>query len=97
MLAARLKELLAIAIIGDSVLSLLAPRRHIGLWRDGPQWWERLCEPFERYPNMTRVLGAAGIVFGLWLADRQQPPRALPRDGRFRGARLPRRLMEALR
>lgn len=64
-------------VIGDSVLSMTSPRRHVSLWYGGPTWWRRMCEPFLKYPNITRALGAAGVAAGIWLA-RKQEPRTLP-------------------
>ncbi|HRX86607.1 MAG TPA: hypothetical protein P5572_16410 [Phycisphaerae bacterium] len=72
----RLLETAAMMVIGDSVLALVAPRRHVALWKDGPRWWERMAEPFIRNPNMTRALGAAGLGLGIWLAQRNEPTAA---------------------
>jgi len=33
----RLLETAAMMVIGDSVLALVAPRRHVALWKDGPR------------------------------------------------------------
>lgn len=69
MLAKRLLETAAMLMIGDSVLALVEPRRHVDLWAEGPRPWERMVEPFARHPNMTRALGAVGLGVGLWLAS----------------------------
>jgi hypothetical protein len=57
--------------IGDGVLAMLEPRRHVALWRSGPRLWRKTLTPFIRRPELTRLLGLAGIGFGLWLASRQ--------------------------
>ncbi len=74
MMAKRLMETAAMSIIGDSLLCVVSPRRHVGLWMRGPEWWRKSCEPFVRHPTLTRLCGAAGVGFGLWLAWRQEPP-----------------------
>ena len=71
MFAKRLIETAAMTIIGDGMLCLVSPRRHISLWRSGP--WRGISEPLIRHPDVTRLLGAVGIGFGLWLAWRQEP------------------------
>jgi hypothetical protein len=73
MFSRRLLETLAMAIIGDSVLCVVAPRRHTGLWLGGPVWWRKVWRPFVDHPTLTRLLGAAGVAFGLWLARTQEP------------------------
>lgn len=37
MAAKRLREIIAIILIGDGVVGLLDPKRHVGLWRRGPE------------------------------------------------------------
>jgi hypothetical protein len=73
MFSERAQELLGMLMIGDGVLALAEPRRHALLWRAGPAWWRELVDPFVDRPALTRALGAAGALFGLWLASRQQP------------------------
>lgn len=68
----RLLETAAMMVIGDSMLSVVAPKQHVELWNSGPSLWKRACEPFVRHPNLTRALGIAGIGFGFWLARRQE-------------------------
>jgi hypothetical protein len=71
MIAERVKECLAMMMIGDGVLGLLEPRRHATLWEAGPPWWRGMIEPFARRPGLTRCVGAGEIVLGVWLASRQ--------------------------
>jgi hypothetical protein len=74
MFTKRLLELMAMAIIGDSVLCILSPTRHTGLWLGGPGWWQRTWRPFMDNPRITRALGVLGLGFGLWLAWREEEP-----------------------
>lgn len=77
MVTERLVESLAMMMIGDGVLAVLEPRRHVALWVSGPPLWRALVEPFADRPGLTRCLGAAEVVLGVWLASRQRalPPR----------------------
>jgi hypothetical protein len=61
-------EMLAILMIGDGVLSALRPRRHVSLWRRGPEPWRQLVAFLEERPRLTVALGAASVLAGLWLA-----------------------------
>jgi hypothetical protein len=71
MVAERVKELIGMLMIGDGVLGLIEPRRHIGLWRRGPAPWQMMMDPFIDRPGLTRCIGAAEAILGLWLASRQ--------------------------
>ncbi len=66
-------ESFAMMLIGDGILSLMNPRRHVLLWNRGPQFWKNAMEPFAANPNTTRLAGAAEIALGIWLATRQKP------------------------
>jgi hypothetical protein len=68
----RLIETAAMMMIGDGLLAMVEPRRHCLLWKAGPAWWERTLDPFVDHPNMTRVVGAAGLALGVWLARRAE-------------------------
>ncbi|MEX0804476.1 MAG: hypothetical protein WD688_14360 [Candidatus Binatia bacterium] len=68
----RLAESLAILLIGDGIVGLLQPRRHVVLWESGPSMWRKAMRPFVRRPGLTQLLGLAAIGFGLWLASRQE-------------------------
>lgn len=71
MIARRLKEIVAILIIGDGVLAMVAPRRHPGLWWSGPKGYEQLMEALLERPRLKRSLGVGQVVLGLLLASRQ--------------------------
>jgi hypothetical protein len=67
----RIKETLAVIAIGDGVIEVLAPRRHSLLWDTGPDGVRAVARFFARNPNSMRLLGAAQITLGVWLALRQ--------------------------
>lgn len=67
----RLKETVAVLSIGDGAIELIAPREHSLLWETGPQSVRRVARFFAENPNHMRLLGAAQIAFGVWLALRQ--------------------------
>jgi hypothetical protein len=78
LIAERAKECLAMMMIGDGVLALVEPRRHLSLWQSGPRWWRGMVEPFLGRPGLTRCLGAGEVVLGVWLASRQAATGAEP-------------------
>jgi len=67
----RLKETLAMAIVGDGVVEIIAPRRHSLLWETGPEAARKTARFFADNPNLMRALGAAEVALGIWLALRQ--------------------------
>ena len=71
MITERLKECVAMMMIGDGVLAVVEPRRHASLWLNGPPWWRAMVEPFADRPNLTRCLGIGGVALGVWIATRQ--------------------------
>lgn len=71
MSARRLKETLAVITIGDGAIELLAPREHSLLWEVGPEGARKVVRFFADDPSYLRLLGAAQIAFGVWLAFRQ--------------------------
>jgi len=71
MIATRMKECLAMLMIGDGVLAIVEPRRHLRVWEGGPSRWRQLVGPLANRPNLTRGLGVAGVALGVWLAYRQ--------------------------
>jgi len=69
----NLKELCALALVGDGVLTAIQPNRHLRLWRFGPKGWVAAMDALARRPGLTRALGVAAAVGGLWWASRQKP------------------------
>jgi hypothetical protein len=76
MKAAHWKELLALTMVGDGVLTAIQPKRHLRLWRGGPKFLVRTIDAFEHRPTLTRILGISKAVAGLWWASRQRPERS---------------------
>ena len=69
----RIKELVAIAVIGDGVVGLVAPRRHSLLWKVGPGGYQEVVRWFAERPVLVRLLAGAELGLGLMLALRQYP------------------------
>jgi hypothetical protein len=67
----RIMETFAILMIGDGVVEVVSPREHSLLWEVGPRGSRRAVRFFAERPNYVRLIGAAQIAFGLWLALRQ--------------------------
>jgi hypothetical protein len=67
----RLIEAFAIVTVGDGLIEFLAPKEHSRLWVVGPESTRRIGMWFVEKPNRMRVLGAAQVVLGVWLALRQ--------------------------
>ena len=69
----RTLEVLAMTMIGDGVLALIGPRRHVTLWtpRDRASRWNRMMTWFVQHRRGTRAIGAVEIVAGVALARRQ--------------------------
>jgi hypothetical protein len=69
--ARRAAETFAVLAMGDAIVELVSPRQHSLLWEVGPGWSRRIARFFAENPNLMRLLGAAQLGFGLWLALRQ--------------------------
>ncbi|MHA6722604.1 hypothetical protein [Sphingomonas sp. RS2018] len=78
----RAIEMAAIFMIGDGMLGLLQPRRHVALWREDALGTEKLVVPFDKHPQRRRAYGAVQIIAGLALAaalrgDSQRGPESI--------------------
>jgi hypothetical protein len=69
--ARRMKETMTMLTIGDGAIELVSPREHSLLWEVDPESTRKVARFFAEKPNYTRLIGAAEIAFGLWLALRQ--------------------------
>ena len=67
----RLIEAFAIVTLGDGLIEFLAPKEHSRLWVVGPESTRRIGRRFAERPERMRVLGAAQVLLGVWLAFRQ--------------------------
>lgn len=67
---ARAAELAATFMIGDGLLGLVQPRRHVALWEDAAPG-SGLVAPFRGRPGRRRLYAVAQIGIGLALAARQ--------------------------
>lgn len=68
----RIKEALAVLLIGDGIISVLEPRRHTKLWTGGPRGYRRAMHGIQDRPLIMQAMGLALIGAGLWLASRQK-------------------------
>ncbi len=70
-LGKRAAEMAATFTIGDGMLGLLQPRRHVELWQERAGGAQLLVRPFVDHPNRRRAYAVLQIVAGLALAARQ--------------------------
>jgi hypothetical protein len=68
----RWKHFAAMALIGDGVMALVHPQRDAKAWSAGPQVWQNLMHALHERPVLTRALGAAQVVGGIWWALYQE-------------------------
>ena len=66
----QVKDLAAVALIGDGVVGLMEPQAHCLTWRVGPKPFRQLMDAFVAHPKLTRALAAVEACFGIWLAAR---------------------------
>lgn len=75
--ANRWKHFGAMMLIGDGVMALVRPQRDAAAWAQGPKWWCSLMEQLRSHPELTRAIGAAQIVGGVWWAICQERQESL--------------------
>ncbi len=69
---ARAAEMAAISMVGDGLIGLVQPRRHVDLWKDDALGTEKLVAPFVDRPGRRRAYALLQIGAGLALAARQR-------------------------
>ncbi|WP_267381067.1 MULTISPECIES: hypothetical protein [unclassified Sphingomonas] len=69
----RTAEMAAVFMIGDGLLGLLQPRRHVDLWRSDVAAVDALVKPFGGAPARRRAYGLLQIGAGVLLASRLRP------------------------
>jgi hypothetical protein len=67
----RVKDLVALLLIGDGALTILSPRDRALLWRFGPERFRKSTGWQADHPFYMRLEGIASIALGVWLALRQ--------------------------
>jgi hypothetical protein len=72
----RTAEMAAIFMIGDGLLGIAQPSRHVGLWRSRHAVLDAAVRPFEGTPNCRRAYGMLQVAAGLALASRLTPSRS---------------------
>lgn len=68
----RAKHFAAMVLIGDGMMALVHPQRDAKAWKTGPKFWRNLMGELAERPNLTRAIGAAQIVGGIWWALHQE-------------------------
>lgn len=76
----RTLEMAAVFMIGDGLLGILQPRRHVDLWRTDAAALDGLVRPFTGRPALRRGYGLVQLTVGLALAATLRPDRASGRN-----------------
>ena len=72
----RSAEMAAVFMIGDGLLGLLQPERHVALWRSKVDAVDVLVRPFGNHPGRRQLYGLAQIGAGIVLAATLRPERS---------------------
>jgi hypothetical protein len=74
----RIKDTIAMLLIGDGALTLIAARNRALVWRFGPQGLRKSTSWQADHPGLMRLEGAASIGLGILLAwwQYRKPPRS---------------------
>ena len=73
----RAGEMAAVFMIGDGLLGLLQPTRHVDLWRSDVTAVDLLVRPFGGRPARRRWYGALQLAAGVALAAAMRGPSRL--------------------
>ena len=68
----RWRHFAAMALIGDGVMAVIRPERDAEAWEIGPLAWRQLMRRLQRNPALTRAVGAAQVLGGIWWALYQE-------------------------
>ena len=71
----RAGEMAAVFMIGDGLLGLLQPTRHVDLWRSDVAAVDALVSPFGGKPTRRRLYGLVQLSAGVALAASLRPAR----------------------
>ena len=70
--ARRTAEMAAVFMIGDGLLGLLQPERHVELWRSEVGAVDVMVRPFAGHPGRRRAYALLQIAAGVALAAAQR-------------------------
>jgi drug/metabolite transporter (DMT)-like permease len=68
----RWRYFAAMAVIGDGVMALVYPELDANTWKIGPKPWRNLMQGLHDRPTLTRAIGTAEIIAGIWWALYEQ-------------------------
>jgi hypothetical protein len=68
----RAKHFAAMVLIGDGVMALIHPTTDANAWNKGPKVCRNLMRGLAKRPTLTRAIGAAQIVGGIYWALKQE-------------------------
>jgi hypothetical protein len=68
----RAKHFAAMVLIGDGVMALIHPVADAKAWKKGPKPWRDLMHGLSRRPTLTRAIGVAQILGGIYWALKQE-------------------------
>ena len=68
----RWKHFAAMALIGDGVMAVVRPEHDALAWKGGPKPWKELMQFLHERPVLTRAIGVAQVVGGVWWALQQE-------------------------
>ena len=67
----RIKEVIGLALLGEGIIGMIAPKKYSLLWEVGPEPLREMMEKAAGNPELMRLIYAAEAGLGLWLAMRQ--------------------------
>lgn len=70
----RAAEMAAVFMIGDGLMGVLQPDRHVDLWRSDVTAVDLLTRPFRGHPGRRRAYGLLQIAAGIALSTALRPP-----------------------
>ncbi len=70
----RAAEMAAVFMIGDGLLGIFQPQRHVRLWRSDVDAVDILVRPFAGHPGRRRAYGLLQLGAGIALASTLRRP-----------------------
>lgn len=73
MVPEKIKEVVTLAMIGESVVGMVYPRQFALNWKIGPRPVRKFIGRMAERPHLLRALWAAQAGIGIWLVARKFP------------------------